>query len=204
MVIENIYCEKCSEILHDTWCKLYQLDYLKKNSINWTSENKKIDALIQEMQLKINNESDMIFKWIPYNQFNKIEEIGKGGFAIVYSAIWKDGPLFYKEKFRRIIRNKKVALKYLLNSSQNITDEFLNEIRAYSLNYNKNIIQNIWIVSKSRYKRLYYSFSGGSLYYHLNKNYDKFNWTYKLHLTLNIITGLKNIHQKQMVHRDFM
>jgi hypothetical protein len=131
MVIENIYCEKCNQILHDSWCKSCQLDYLKKNSINWTSGNKKIDELIQEMQLKINNKSDTIFEWIPYNQFNKIEEIGKGGFAIVYSAIWKDGPLFYKEKFRRTSGNRKVALKCLHNSSQNITDEFINEVRNF-------------------------------------------------------------------------
>ncbi|RGB37008.1 kinase-like domain-containing protein [Rhizophagus diaphanus] len=209
IVIEYIYCEKCSKIfkiLHDTWCKSCQLDYLKINSLNWTSGNKKIDALIQEMQLKINNKSDTIFEWIPYNQFNKIEEIGKGGFAIVYSAIWKDGPLFYKEKFRRIDHNKKVALKFLLNSSQNITDEFLNEIRAYSLNYNENIVK-IYGLSQNPDTKDYiivlgYA-SGGSLYCHLNKNYDKYNWTYKLQLTLNIIAGLKNIHQKQMVHRDF-
>ncbi|EXX57061.1 Rad53p [Rhizophagus irregularis DAOM 197198w] len=207
MVIENIYCEKCSEILHDSWCKSCQLGYLKKNSINWTSGNKKIDELIQEMQLKINDKSDTIFEWIPHNQFNKIEEIGKGGFAIVYSAIWKDGPLFYKEKFRRMSGNSsKVALKYLLNSSQNIIDEFLNEIRAYSLNYNENIIRIYGLSQEPNTKDyiivLGYA-RGGNLYYQLNKNYDKFNWTHKLDLTLNIITGLINIHQKQMVHRDF-
>uniref|UniRef100_U9TPL8 Protein kinase domain-containing protein n=1 Tax=Rhizophagus irregularis (strain DAOM 181602 / DAOM 197198 / MUCL 43194) TaxID=747089 RepID=U9TPL8_RHIID len=128
MVIENKYCEKCSENLHYyTWCKTCQLDNLKNNFINWTSGNKKIDELIQEMQLKINDKLDTIFEWIPFNQFNKIEIIGKGGFAIVYSAIWKDGPLFYKEKFRRTSGNRKVALKCLHNSSQNITDEFINE-----------------------------------------------------------------------------
>ena len=94
-----------------------------------TSGNKKIDNLIQEMQFKINNKNDMIFEWIPYNQFNYIKEIGNGGFATVYSAVWKDGPLYYdnynKEYLRRL--NKKVALKCLHNS-QNITNEFLNEV----------------------------------------------------------------------------
>ncbi|RGB44031.1 kinase-like domain-containing protein [Rhizophagus diaphanus] len=158
------------------------------------------------MQLKINKEFDIIFEWIPFNQFNKIEVIGKGGFSIVYSAIWKDGPLFYKEKFRRISGNMKVALKSLLNSSQNIIDEFLNEIRAYSLDYFENIIR-IYGLSQNPDTKDYilvlgYA-SGGSLYYQLNKNYDKSNWTSKLNLTLNILKGLKNIHQKQMVHRDF-
>ena len=47
------------------------------------------------MQLKVNKHDDIIVEWIPYNQFNHIKEIGKGGFATVYSAIWKDGPLKY-------------------------------------------------------------------------------------------------------------
>ena len=47
------------------------------------------------MQLKIYNYDDIVFEWIPYNQFNDIKEIGKSDFTIVYSAIWKDGPLHY-------------------------------------------------------------------------------------------------------------
>jgi serine/threonine protein kinase len=80
------------------------------------------------MQLKINNLSDVIVEWIPYNHFNSIEKIGKGGFATVYSAIWVCGPLYYdyhKEWIREL--NKKVALKCLHNS-QNITAEFINEV----------------------------------------------------------------------------
>ncbi|GBC37994.2 kinase-like domain-containing protein [Rhizophagus irregularis DAOM 181602=DAOM 197198] len=55
----------------------------------------------------------------------------EGGFAIVYSAIWKDGPLQYVENQRELKRNpnKKVALK-CLNNSQNINNEFLNEVKG--------------------------------------------------------------------------
>ena len=97
------------------------------------SGNKKIDDLIQEMHLKINGTNNVVFEWIPYNQFNDIKEIGKSGFATVYSAIWKDGPYYYYNKSSDInIKykrqpNKKVALKCLYNS-QNITNEFLNEV----------------------------------------------------------------------------
>ena len=81
------------------------------------------------MQSKLNNSySEIAFEWIPYNQFNKIEEIGKGGFSTIFSAIWKDGPLIYSNKrWKRSSANKKVALKYLSNS-QDITEEFLNEV----------------------------------------------------------------------------
>ena len=85
------------------------------------------------MQLKINSRRSIVFEWIPYNQFSDIKEIGRGGFATVYSAIWKDGPLEYNryrdyEYTRKSnYSNYKVALKCLHNS-QNITKEFLNEV----------------------------------------------------------------------------
>ena len=31
-----------------------------------------------------------MFEWIPYNQFNKIKQIGKGDFFTVYSATWEN------------------------------------------------------------------------------------------------------------------
>src|SRR5438874_5283589 len=128
-------CENCGEDYTDiywNWCKPCQIDNLKGNFTNWTSGNEKIDELIQEMQLKIDKYVDIVFEWIPYNQFSDIKEIGRGGFATVYSAIWKDGQLKYnrdnKEYTRKSYNAKqKVALKCLHNS-QNITNEFLNEV----------------------------------------------------------------------------
>jgi serine/threonine protein kinase len=111
-------------------------------------ENNKISDLIQEMRLNIDHnssDSDMIFEWIPYDQFNDIKEIGKGGFSTVYSAIWKDGLLSYGdiEPGMRVNyawkreSNTKVALKCLHNS-QNFLDQFINEVCMKFLN-NLNI-----------------------------------------------------------------
>jgi hypothetical protein len=101
-----------------------------QNTLIWASGNEKIDDSIQEMQSNIKEYHDIVFEWIPYNQFYEIKEIDKGGFATVYSAIWKDGPLLYlkgqDEKYNRE-SNKKVALK-CLNNSQNLTNELLNEV----------------------------------------------------------------------------
>ena len=74
----------------------------------------------------------MVFEWIPYNQFSDIKKIGRGGFATVFSAIWKDGPLEYNrsnEEYTRNLNhsNYKVSLKCLHNS-QNNTNKFLNEV----------------------------------------------------------------------------
>jgi hypothetical protein len=99
------------------------------NTINWTSENEIIDNFIQEMQLSDKNHSNVIVEWIPYNQFNEIKEIGKYNSIVVYSAIWKDGPLYYNNNNNEYTRdsNKKVTLKCLINSQDTI--EFLiNEV----------------------------------------------------------------------------
>jgi hypothetical protein len=128
-------CEKCGEkysykyYASYKWCKSCQIDDLKNNFINWTSGNENIDDLIQEMQLKINYPEDIVFEWIPYNQFSDFNELKKSDFATVYLAIWKDGPLNYDPNKYKYTRSQytNVDLKYL-HDSQNITNELLNEV----------------------------------------------------------------------------
>src|SRR5581483_2063871 len=94
----------------------------------YCSGNKKIDNFIQEMQLKRNSYNDIIFEWIPYNQFNNIKEISKGDSATVYSAIWKDGPLYYKKEYmRKSDKEDKEVILNCLPNSQNIVDDLLNK-----------------------------------------------------------------------------
>ena len=58
--------------------------------------------------------------WIPYNEFKDIEYLDKGGFSIIYKAIWLDN-------------NEAVVLKSINNfnnSSKNL-NEFLNEVKIF-------------------------------------------------------------------------
>ncbi|EXX65031.1 kinase-like domain-containing protein [Rhizophagus irregularis DAOM 181602=DAOM 197198] len=172
----------------------------------WASGNEKIDDLIQEIQLQINNHSDKVFEWISYNQFNNIKEIDKGGFATVYSANWKDGPLEYNtanEVYKRN-PNRVIALKCLHNS-QNITNKFLNEVKEYSINKRSNIL-NVHGISQNpdtkEYIMVLQYAKEGNFNHWINKNYEYFNWKNKLSALLDIINGLKEIHQKNIVHCD--
>jgi hypothetical protein len=128
----NEYCIKCANIYTNTnynWCKPCLINYLKDDFIHWTSRDKEIDIFIQQMQLKINDHNDIIFEWIPYNQFKINKEIGKGDFTTIYSAEWKDGPLSYNQDKKLYTRNsdEMVNLK-CFNKSNNTVIEFLNEV----------------------------------------------------------------------------
>jgi hypothetical protein len=73
----------------------------------------------QEMQLEINN-NDIVFKYIPYDQFIDIKGIGKGS-PTVYSSIW----MGYVKGLTR--SDNKAALACLSNT-QDTTNEFLDEV----------------------------------------------------------------------------
>ncbi|EXX58438.1 hypothetical protein RirG_197970 [Rhizophagus irregularis DAOM 197198w] len=158
LVCENgKHCENCGkmykdykDLIYDNWCKACQINSLKENFANWTSENKIIDELIQEMQLKIKNYDDIIIEWIPFDQFNDIEKIGKNDFTMLYSTIWMNGPLKYNQGEWNRMPNKKVTLKYVSNARNNIiTDEFLNEVRSYSINMQNEDSSNLSYSTKS-------------------------------------------------------
>jgi hypothetical protein len=73
------------------------------------------------MQLKINSYDETIFEWISYKEFSEIKEIAKDSSITVYSAIWRDGPLYWNkqdEEYTRI--SSKVFLKRLHNSQDSI------------------------------------------------------------------------------------
>src|ERR1051325_6408034 len=95
-------CKQCGKLYEDDqaasikWCKPCQINYLKKNFTNWTSENKIIDAFIQEKQLNIDS-CGQVFEWIPYEQFYDIEKMNNDYLA---TAIWKDGPLLYYDIYK--------------------------------------------------------------------------------------------------------
>jgi hypothetical protein len=101
---------------------------LVQNHLTRINGNEKIDEFIQEKQFKIEY-FNVVFEWIPYNQFNEIKETGRNDLITVCSAIWKDGPLYYdyySEEYTRDL-NKEVALKCLHNSTNPI--EFvINEV----------------------------------------------------------------------------
>ncbi|GES83229.1 kinase-like domain-containing protein [Rhizophagus clarus] len=109
-------------------------DYvLVQKNFTWIGKNEKIDCFIQERLLKINKCEDVIFEWIPFDQFNHIEKIGNNNLMTIYSAVWTDGPLYYQYNKYTRNSNKTVNLKNLHNS-QNFIEFVINEAEKYITN----------------------------------------------------------------------
>ncbi|GET02080.1 kinase-like domain-containing protein [Rhizophagus clarus] len=210
MVLEDRYCEKyckrcCKEYtdINYKWCKQCQII----SFTNW-SGNEKIDKLIKEIQ-QYNHY--LAFEWIPYDQFAGVQEISKGGFSTIYSAIWKNGPLNYNENIGKWARepDKLVALKCLFNS-QSLNDKFLSKIKSYLVNdFEKSgrILKMYGLTQNPITKDYVFVLQfteGGNFNYWINTNNNSkyFNWLIKLKVLDNTIKGLDEIHQKKMVHSD--
>jgi hypothetical protein len=125
-------CENCKEeCLATSFCEYCIRNYLKANFSNWTSGNNDIDNLIQKCQMEtlIPN---YIVEWIPYNNFEDIEYLTKGGFSEIYTAFWTNGCYYeWDLNKQQLIRHKShnVILKNLGNvesASQSWFEEVCN------------------------------------------------------------------------------
>ena len=121
------------------WCQPCNAKRFRKNFRNWTSGNKDIGEFIQQSQLNAVYYTKCL-EWIPFEKFQNVTYITRGGFGKVYSADRPEGNIFYwdieNQKWNRW-ENYMVALKSLNNSSD-ISADFLNEVinNLYCLIFN--------------------------------------------------------------------
>ena len=133
-------CSSCKrENTSRKWCQNCNSKRFQQDFDKWTSENKRIDELIQEVQLKARSSREVI-EWIPYNRLEDVEYLAKGGFSTIYKAFWLDGRIKYwnvrkqnweREDFRQNwVRygSTEVVLKSLNNSS-NINEEVVSKLQ---------------------------------------------------------------------------
>ncbi|GBB98852.1 hypothetical protein RclHR1_03340013 [Rhizophagus clarus] len=211
-------CSECNKIRkpsteNNQIC--YTCNKAKKRIIS--SGNKVIDDFIKYTNTNCPNKNGkMVF--VPYEKFKNIEFIGEGGFSQIFKATWIDcqitdwGALDYTIKKY----NRTVALKKL-NNSKNITSKELNELKMYyhySLNW-KSSNNNCDI--HNSYVNIYYGitqdpitqdlifimpYHNSDLAHYITKDFYNISWHDKISKLEDIIKGLSNIHDANIIHRD--
>ncbi|EXX55136.1 polo kinase CDC5 [Rhizophagus irregularis DAOM 197198w] len=167
----------------------------------WTSGNNDIDEFIKDTiyNTKYSDDDDYYYpfflEWVPFDRFKDVKQIGEGGFAKVYSATWIDGKAEYKRQNDESWKKEepkpiKVALKKL-NDSQNISANYLNEIKT------------LWII--------YFNDSNNYLnFYGITKDTKTGEFMMIIQLadqgnlrSILSIHDLKNLHELGYFHKDF-
>ncbi|CFW92820.1 putative Non-specific protein-tyrosine kinase [endosymbiont DhMRE of Dentiscutata heterogama] len=211
-------CYECQQPnTSQDWCQSCNAKHFEDEFDTWTSDNKQIDAFIQKCQSEATSNWNVL-EWIPYEKFKNIEHIADGGFGKIYKAEWEGGSIEkwigkwnnWKGEWERRGDNyktnyKTVALKTLSNS-QNLKEDFLQELTLYKM-FRSSVSQMVPCYGISRDKEGNYIMvmeymKEGNLREYLKKN-RKLGLASKLNFLIQIIQGLKDIHRKHLVHRDF-
>ncbi|GBC06113.1 hypothetical protein RclHR1_06630002 [Rhizophagus clarus] len=138
--------------------------------------------------------SDKKLRWIPYNKFENVKYLNKGGFGTVDKAIWLDET-----------ENREVALKCLNKMNENL-DEFLNEWKYHESCSDSLEIISLYGVTKNPHTLKYMVVMDYANEGNLRGNLSriiKYNWSQKLHMLREIISGLNEIHKQDLIHCDF-
>ncbi|GBC08389.1 hypothetical protein RclHR1_08080003 [Rhizophagus clarus] len=154
----------------------------------------------------------LFLKWVPYRKFSNVKKIGEGGFATVYSAIWIDGKEKYAKQddgtFKKIGSEAiKVALKKL-NGSQNMSSEYLNELKVHwNLCSKDTTYLKFYGLTKhpetKEFMIIMELADKGNLRNVLSNNFKNILWKDKLYILYNLIRDLKNLHKLEYYHKDF-
>ncbi|GBB93950.1 hypothetical protein RclHR1_02260015 [Rhizophagus clarus] len=202
-------CQECNqEYTNYSWCHPCNSKRFKNNFKNWTSGNANIDKLIQDNQL--NAKTSKVLEWIPYEKFQNITFLDKGGFGSVYKATWIDGHIIiYDYLFNDWYRYGKetVVLKNLDNSkdiSSGCLREIQNNVKILELgNYVNAILGMTKNPNTQDYMIVFTWACDGNLRNFMNKNPNTFTLKRKIKIFSAIANGLTSLHDNDLLHKDF-
>ncbi|RGB21256.1 kinase-like domain-containing protein, partial [Rhizophagus diaphanus] len=144
--------------------------------------------------ITLNSYLNFRLKWIPYNKFKNVEYLNKGGFGTIYKAIWSNNNV-----------DEEVILKCHDNLNENL-NEFLIEWKYHESCLNYDEIIYFYGFTKSpdtlKYMAVMDYANKGNLRGNLTRIVES-GWDKKLCMLYEIISGLKKIHNQNLIHHDF-
>ncbi|CAG8745762.1 27966_t:CDS:1 [Dentiscutata erythropus] len=130
---EKRHCEYCdNRVIAITYCENCIRNYLERNFSKWTTENDKIDQLIQECQVNSVSPSD-IFEWIPFENFTNLEFREENTFSSLYSATWEDGPFTEWDTENQELKRSggEIYILKSLKNSRRADEQWFKDVSVY-------------------------------------------------------------------------
>ncbi|GES82587.1 kinase-like domain-containing protein [Rhizophagus clarus] len=203
------WCMECRKLFSGKkWCRPCNAARFYEQSSEWTSWRPGLDNLIIQTQITANNVHSF-FEWIPFSNFDHVTYLAKGGYSVVYKAIWKQGPIIYWDtniKNWERFGSHEVVLKVIRGSQKNL-NEFINELSAHH-KFNTIVGHVLRCFGISRWEDtgdfiVVTSYAkDGNLRQYIRKNFVNFSWIERLITLKDIAEGLEIIHNSGYVHRD--
>ncbi|RHZ60907.1 hypothetical protein Glove_350g157 [Diversispora epigaea] len=217
---KSLYCQYCDEYdygkCHDCgeqnirykWCPNCKPLEITLTFLLWTSGSDEIDQLIQENQLKPKFVDYDYWRWIDYTELSKIEYLSEGGYGTVYKAVWNHMPEEIENNNLNLSNASKMIAMKKLKNSQNVSEDFANEIKAYHKNNHLNIINIIRIYGITQdpitreYAIIMRYCDKGDLKHIIRQKDEPLSWSNRLLILFRITNALKDIHKNGYVHCD--
>ncbi|CAG8508808.1 12275_t:CDS:2 [Acaulospora colombiana] len=210
----NYICQGCRHPkIDEEWCSTCESQYFVSHYPDWTSGSTKVDNFIKATQRDASSKFDFL-EWIPYESLKDVEHIGDGGFGTIYSATWINGPRSkWSHETGRWERypNVKVALKRIKLDDFQYNTILFDELQYY-LAAKKNVLGRICtlrvygMTSDPNYPEKYMMVmlyaDDGDLDKYIKENFLKLTYHKRLEILFDMITGILQIHEVGLVHRD--
>ncbi|RHZ64768.1 hypothetical protein Glove_320g50 [Diversispora epigaea] len=201
-------CPECNQKWDGYWCKPCNSKHFQNDFNNWTSGNDKIDKFIRDVQLNTNDDLGVI-EWIPYDKFEDVKQIGKGGYGTIHYARRIDGQIhewdIENQQWKRYRKEVEVALKNFDNFVN--FNDVLNEMEIHLKTYFKFASIRVYGITQDpethSYMMVLEYAAGGNLREYLKINFNNINWLQKLYKLYDLSERLMNIHELDIVHQDF-
>ncbi|PKK66108.1 kinase-like protein [Rhizophagus irregularis] len=160
----------------------------------WTSGNDDIDKFIKNTIYDVRNSVSVNYKlieWVQFDRFEDIKQIGEGGFT----KMEKKDP-----------KPIKVALKKL-NNSQNMTTEYLNELKTH-WKFSKSYMISLQLYGMTKdlktqeFMMIVQFADQGNLRNILSNNFNNILWKDKITYLFELTMDLRNLHGLGYLHKD--
>ncbi|GBB92094.1 hypothetical protein RclHR1_19610002 [Rhizophagus clarus] len=205
-------CENCDqECLATSYCEYCVRNYLKENFSNWASGNDNIDNLIKEFQMNAFI-PDKIPEWIPYNKFQNIKYLTKGGCSEIYIADWIDGGYIEWDSEKKELKRfgefgfKQTVILKRLENVESANQRWFEEAKSHLTISNKwpDIVQCFGLTQEplNRNYMLVMNKMDMDLRKYLQQNHNQLSWKERMQIIISIILALTRIHKENAIHRD--